>query len=178
MSVSLTEGIQTFSGNYFNFNDPVGSKMNIDDIAHALSNQCRFAGHVRTFYSVAQHSCLVSDSLPTPALQLAGLMHDAHEAYISDVVSPLKHLLPDYRVIEDATQAALCGKFQLDHKVVKGDRVRRADLEALATEKRDLLQNPDHWDILDGIEPWQAGITPWAPRTAYLEFLRRFKYLY
>src|ERR1017187_10636100 len=76
--------ITTFSGIHFWPLLPNPADIRIEDIAHALSNQCRFAGHAREFYSVAEHSVRVSQLCP-PEDALWGLLHDASEAYLTDV---------------------------------------------------------------------------------------------
>jgi hypothetical protein len=94
--VSKTRGpyIVTYTGRRFHFLDPKIDEISIEDIAHALSNVCRFTGHTKRFYSVAEHSCLVSALCDN---RLEGLLHDASEAYMSDLSSPLKMLVPDYK---------------------------------------------------------------------------------
>ncbi|MEM4379972.1 MAG: hypothetical protein QXL01_04720, partial [Thermoplasmatales archaeon] len=82
--------IETYSGKKFDY--LAQSELDIEDIAHALSNLCRFNGHTRVFYSVAEHSVNVSSMVP-PELKIAALLHDAAEAYIGDVPSPLKQLI-------------------------------------------------------------------------------------
>src|SRR5690348_18006267 len=97
--------IHTFTGRTFCPLDPKPEDIDIQDIAHALSCQCRFTGHSRKFYSVAEH-CVRVSLLVSPDLQLAALLHDASEAYLSDVARPIKRLpaMAEYRRTEEALQ--------------------------------------------------------------------------
>jgi len=164
--------ILTTGGSYFNFLEPENSRIEIEDIAHALSHLCRFTGHCRKFYSVAQHSVHVSELLP-PEYRLAGLLHDAAEAFIGDVSSPLKALLPDYKEIEKRIEAAVLARFGLAPELPLS--VKCADLRMLATEQRDLLPpHGDEWAVLDGVPPCEWVVVPQAPRKARGWFLRKF----
>ena len=91
--------INTQSGRHFNYQRQRSEDICIEDIATALSHECRFAGHTDHFYSVAQHSVLVSEMLP-PELALEGLLHDAMEAYFKDIPTPLKSLMPGYKKLD------------------------------------------------------------------------------
>ncbi len=91
--------ICTVNGSYFNFVDVKPNVIFIDTIARALSNLCRFNGQIEKFYSVAQHSVLCSYIVPEE-FAMQALFHDAAEAYIGDITTPLKILLHDYREIE------------------------------------------------------------------------------
>lgn len=152
--------------------------VSIEDIAHHLAHICRFSGACSRFYSVAEHSLLVADILAywgEPAdVHLQGLMHDAPEYLLGDLSTPLKRQMPDYRAIERRNWLAICEAFELEYTLHPA--VKRADLTALAIERRDLMPaHPEAWDALRGIEPI-ADLEPWhlAPREAKRIFLERY----
>lgn len=164
--------ILTQSGRHFDFAAPGPEQIEITDIAHALSHECRYAGHVHRFYSVAQHSVLASRIVP-PEHALEALLHDGAEAYCKDIPSPLKALLPDYGRIEWTVDAAIRGKFDLPMCISRP--VKHADLILLATERRDLMPEDDtDWPILAGIQPLPETITPLDSRAAYKAFMARW----
>lgn len=134
--------IRTFSGKYINVFDPNPDDIIIEDIAHALSNQCRFGGHIRRFYSVAQHSIFCSD-LASPRLRLQALLHDASEAYLIDIPSPIKSELCNYKEIEHNLMVVISQKFGFDFPM--DDEVKDIDMYALEFEWNNLVigDNPD-----------------------------------
>lgn len=166
--------LQTYRGRRFDLLDPRPEDLDIGDIAHALSNLCRFTGHVRDFYSVAQHSVVVSHLVPAE-LALVGLMHDATEAYIGDVSRPLKRMLPEYGVIEDRLWAVIAERFGLPR--VLPPEVKQADNLALMWERRDLLGLPAaSWGEVEDLAPL-APTTPLTPlwsEAAESHWLARF----
>lgn len=166
--------MQTVSGRQIRIFDPFheSNEFVIEDIAHHLSLVCRFTGAVRVHYSVAQHSVLVSQLVP-PEFALEGLLHDASEAYLNDIASPVKAGLPDYKATEVAMEKALATKFGLYWP--KSPEVKRADGIAVATEARDLMRNaPTLWRLPE--KPLRGvTIEPWTPERAELEFLARFR---
>ena len=173
-NVVLPPVVQTHSGIMFNLLHPDASMINIDDIAHALSNLCRFNGHTTQFYSVAQHCVLVSHLVPS-YLALAALMHDASEAYMGDCISPLKQMLPEYKKIENGIMQTLFNHLSLDYPL--HSEIKRADIRALATEKRDLMQTPNepkYWSSLDSITPSDVLTLPMDPQQAKQAFLDRY----
>lgn len=164
--------ILTSRGVYFDFTRPYLSAFPIDEIAHALANLCRFSGHTRDFYSVAQHCVLVSHVVP-PHHALEGLLHDAHEAYLGDVVAPLKAMLPQYRELENQAARALRLKYSLP--VDTSAPVKHADLVLLKTEQRDLMRSDDPWPIVAGLTALPEQIKPWSPATARDMFIARYR---
>jgi hypothetical protein len=162
--------IRTYTGILFDFEEPEASPICIEDIAHSLSLLCRFAGHCKEFYSVAEHSVRVSYACPEEHA-LWGLMHDASEAYCVDVPRPLKHMpnMEPYRTHEKRVMKAICGWFNMNP--VEPLEVKAADMILLVTEQRDLLKNsiPDF-----NIKPLPTIIEPWCPQKAEWIFLKRF----
>lgn len=188
--------IQTYTGRAFDLLDPRPEQIDALDIAHALSNLCRFTGHVREFYSVAQHSCLVAEIArdlwdgpqPCPAVVcLAALLHDAAEAYIGDVSTPLKRALrgegtvSEYDAIEHRITSAIDLRFGVLGSPARirmaANFIKRADLIALATEHAQLFTGPPprSWGI-ELPQPWPYKITPWAPAVAQVQFLQAFRF--
>ena len=164
--------ILTARGRHFDYLDPRLEDIDVLDIAQGLANECRFGGHTRAFYSVAQHAWLASQIVP-PEHALEALLHDASEAYCKDIPLPLKLLLPDYRDIEARVEGAIRAAFGLP--LTMSPAVKQADLILLATERRDLMPADDTpWAILDGIEPLPRKITAMQPSRAQVLFLKRY----
>jgi hypothetical protein len=163
--------ILTSIGKYFDLFEPQADMIDPRDISHALAHLCRFNGHTREFYSVAQHSCIVAELVPEEH-KLAALLHDATEAYLGDITRPLKQWMPDYRGFEDVIWMRVCERFDLALDLPAC--VHRADLIALATERRDLMPtDPAIWDCLVGIEPMAETIRPWPAAEARLTYHQR-----
>lgn len=168
--------IQTLSGKKFNYINPTAADVDVEDIATALSNICRFSGHLPEFYSVAQHSVLTSLIVP-PEFAFEALMHDAAEAYCQDLPSPLKELLPDYRRIEVRVDGLIRSVFDLPAEM--SPMVKYADLTMLATERRDLeIDDGTEWPCLKGIPSSDMfQISPLRPGQAFGKFMARFNEL-
>ena len=140
MTTQQTEScITTASGKFFDILRPEEYEFDIEEIATALSNLCRYTGHVNRFYSVAEHSVLVSRIVPE-RLQLAGLLHDASEAYLGDVSSPLKRLLPEYKAIERNVQAAIAQRFGLGDDL-EHTEIHEADKRMYWQERQSVADN-------------------------------------
>lgn len=170
--MNIAPSILTASGNLFNFVSHEANILNIEDIAHALSHICRFTGHTREFYSVAQHSVLVSHLVPRE-YALQGLMHDAAESVLGDVSSPLKQLLPDYKSLEKTIEKTIFEKFGLPATL--HESVKAADLTMLVTEQRELMPQFDEaWQSFAHIRPLDIAIFPIDPKRAKALFLDRY----
>lgn len=167
--------ISTFLGNRFYPTEGRIDDIHIEDIAHGLAYQCRFNGQTNQFYSVAQHSLMVAELVP-PAYRRAALLHDAAEAYLGDMVKPLKVLLPAFSEIEDKVTHLIAQHFELDFSDYAP--IKAADLQALATEKRDLMPHSvEPWSYLKGFEPLPNMIRPLTPNDAKQLFLETWQKL-
>ncbi len=149
--------IQTLAGHAFDPKNVSIDKISINDIAHALSNLCRYAGHCRKFYCVAEHSVLtyrIAKELWPDDLeaQWAALLHDATEAYVGDVPSPLKVLLPNYVEIEDSLARKIARVFKIRNTKDIRAKVKRVDMAALATEAPNLFEDVSHWTQIQELE--------------------------
>ena len=159
----------TLSGNRFSILKPDPDAIRIEDIACALARQARFNGHTRFFYSVGQHSCLGAQVAPTKEIALQMLFHDATEAYVGDLVSPVKALLPDFEIIESRIHWAIAKRFNLEYPLPK--IVKQIDRRLLATEVRDLItKDLASWNIKED-EPFDFPIIPWPPEVTEARFL-------
>ena len=162
--------IQTYTGRRFTPLRPKMEAIDIRDIAHALSLLCRFNGHCRAFYSVAEHSLRVSRVLPDE-LALWGLLHDAAEAYLTDLPRPVKRQIPQYDEMEDHLLRAVARRFRLPWPVP--EEVYAVDTRLLATEARDLMgASAKEWGLQ--AEPMAERIVPWPCEKAEQRFLARF----
>ena len=175
--------IVTFTGKTV---DPLAIALDaiwIEDIAHHLSQLCRFTGATRAFYSVAEHSVRVSmmaeRMAPTradgPLFGLYGLIHDGSEAYLCDVARPVKmsDAFADYRTIEADLQAHIYRRFGLSPTLPA--EVVAADDLMLAVEFRDLMTNPPRSFVDTAAN--LATIRPMSPISAEAKFLARFEEL-
>lgn len=173
----------TYSGIKYYLTDPHPDDVKIEDIAHALSNVCRFGGHTSVHYSVAQHSILCRRMAQQMEpenyiLQLHLLLHDASEAYIGDVVRPLKVSQPDYLELERRTMIviyeALNLSFPYDYEM---KTIKHIDNAVLLAEARDLIAGGGKdWDMVKG-EAWDEQIIVWPPRTNEFKFLNTYNFL-
>ena len=172
------------SGGQFLFADGLQSnKLNIDDIAHSLSNQCRYNGHTKAFYSVAEHSVRVAEVLEymhpltdTETWMLAGLLHDAAEAYIGDIISPIKCRYFD-STVEHEIEELIAKQFDVPLDMLQSADVKMADTQLLVTEMRDLFSEEVAKKLTVNATPLRSPIQPWAPEIAKVAFLSLFQRL-
>lgn len=165
--------MQTFTGRQYWPCDPRPHEVFIEDIAHSLSLQCRYAGHCLRFYSVAEHSVLIARSLAAthaPEVALAGLLHDAPEAYCVDIPRPLKPYLTNYRAIEQDNWLAIAMRYQLDRELPR--EVHDADNRIIADELVNLVPMP--WHARYAGKELGVRLRYWSPEEAELEFLATF----
>lgn len=178
--------IVTYTGKYFDLLDPQPEMVWIEDIAHSLAYQCRYTGHTREFYSVAQHCVLMAESgLPGGPLKL--LLHDAAEAYIGDIARPWKQLLqvttpksfysnfPSVRDFESRIQEVIGLALGVD--LSESAEVKVVDHRMMATEIRDLMPEADDWGLPLGTEPLKEAIRPRRPEWAEQAFLAEYEHL-
>lgn len=162
--------MQTFSGRKFWPLDPRSDEVHIEDIAHALSMQCRYGGHCTRFYSVAEHSVLMARTFANRDLALWALLHDAAEAYVADVPRPLKRFLPGYKEAENKVMAAICDRFGLPHEMP--ERVKYADECILADEIRQAMVKMAWHE--EHATPLGVTLRFWDQERACEEFLLEF----
>lgn len=170
--------MQTFTGIKFYPLEPRPEEIVIEDIAHGLSNTCRYNGHVTDFYSVAEHSVLMSYCVP-PEAQLVALLHDASEAFICDIPKPLKLMIQGYEELEYEVQTIIYKKFLgYSSKDMPADIariVKGADLGILVNESEKLMGDTSEWGLT--VPKIDTEIYCWTPKVAEKKFLQRFKKL-
>lgn len=129
--------IRTNSGLFINVFEPHPDMISIEDIAHALSSIPRFGGHLNRHYSVAQHSVAAALAAKTLEDRKAALLHDASEAYMLDMPTPIKSKLPDYKKYEDNLMRVIAEKFGFEYPL--NPEIKRIDAELLQLEWENLV---------------------------------------
>jgi hypothetical protein len=171
--------IETFSGVAFDPFNPRPEQIRIEDVARGLSHSCRFSGQTSDYYSVAEHSVLVSRLVP-PEDALWALLHDASEAYLCDIATPVKNR-PEmlmYREAEARLMGAVCTRFGLAREMPAS--VHRADRSMLAAEAPRLIPHfsCERWGSIRDVPPADVVISCLSPRDAERAFLDHFEFLY
>lgn len=166
--------MQTYTGRQFYPLDPQPEDIDPLDIAHALSLICRYGGHVGSFYSVAEHCLLLSEAVE-PEHAAWALLHDATEAYVGDMVRPLKHHMPDYCVIENNLMSVIAERFGLGLAIDMPDAVKDADNRILLDERAALFNGtPAPW-VVDDLEPLGVTVSGFSPIEAEARYLDRLR---
>lgn len=169
----IGDWMQTASGRAYWPLDPRASEVCIEDIAHSLSMQCRYAGHCQRFYSVAEHSILVSQLVP-PEHALHGLLHDAAEAYLVDLPRPVKRHMPEYAEVEESNWLIIAKHFGIEPEMPA--TIKDADNAVLLAEQKVLmLPPPMPWSVPG--EPADVVIHCLSPEQAGIAFMIRFNEL-
>lgn len=164
--------IETYTSKNFYFDNISLDTIDIEDIAVSLSRLCRFAGHIKYHYSVGQHSIWCS-RLCDEKFAMHALLHDASEAYISDLTRPFKQLVPKYKQYEDKIMTAIAKKFQFKLSKKSHDAVKKVDDIMLATEAFNFLKSKaKNWKLSE--KPLSVELAPWVAEYTYDKFLERF----
>jgi 5'-deoxynucleotidase YfbR-like HD superfamily hydrolase len=166
--------MQTYSGRMVDPLNPEVRDVCIEDISHALALICRYGGHCRQFYSIAQHCVLVSQNVEK-GYELEGLLHDSSESYIGDIVRPLKvqKVFSDvYKAIEHAWENTIADRFRLRYPWHPS--IKQADNLVLFTEQRDLVNVQLYWNGSEKYTLLKKVINPWGPAKAERKFLERY----
>lgn len=175
--MNLEGSIITYTGRLFWPLSPRLEDINLLDICHALSNQCRFTGHCREFYSVAEHSCRVHDILPQE-LKLAGLLHDASEAYLVDLARPVKtqEKMSFFVEAEDKVMEKIAEKYKFEFPF--NPEIKLADKILVNTEYRDLMHHNElRASDFNGVDPLPNRINSWSQVVAKSEMIYRLEKL-
>lgn len=169
--------IVTYTGKEFDVLHPDPSLICLEDIAHALSQTCRFTGHTSRFYSVAEHSYHCSKLVAITEHQRACLLHDAAEAYLNDIASPVKRHLPEYNEFEENLICIIFNKYALYRIAPWDERIKDVDKYMLRSEIHGLMPvvSPAFNKIFSETPPDElpVPIEGWHPEFAKKMFLRR-----
>lgn len=169
----------TNSGQVINLLDPDPNNITIEDIATGLSNHCRFNGQLKTWYSVAEHSIRVMELVPKH-LKKQALLHDATEAFICDVPTPLKRMLGEHYEAIEVRLAAAIGEALNVELVNLDETVHQADRIMVVTERDALTEKPQVWSPEYENSLRYPGFfrrfhTPAVARVAFLEAWEQVK---
>ena len=163
----------TYTGKSFDYENVRPEDICIEDIAHALSHLCRYAGQCNKFYSVAEHCVLLSRANSMPGAPLARLLHDAVEAYVADIVRPLKNLLLDYKLIEHDIDTVIAKKYGVDFAPIKPGDTKMIEIEAAVLMHDNFfdIHNANNEHQLIPHHDQEIEIIGWSPDVAEFEFI-------
>ena len=168
--------IEVYGGGKFDWDDILSNKANINVIAHSLSYQCRYAGHCKEFYSVAEHSILMARAIlrdtGNPTLAYEALMHDATEAYVCDIPRPMKALLPKYQELEAEVHKVISRDFGVPEVMTKV--VKEYDSRIVKDERAAVMCRSNNVWFIDSLKSLNVEIKFLQPRYAKTEFLNMY----
>lgn len=165
--------MNTITGRDVHILTPRPEEIDPFDIAHALGMLCRYNGHVAEFYSVGEHCVLMSERVPADDA-LWALLHDATEAYLGDMIKPLKRADPVYTAIEDQMMGVICERFGLDPACPAS--VKEADLRILVDERTALQPHRGRpWKSTENVTALGVPICGWDPNYAKDRYLARLQ---
>lgn len=172
--------METHSGLRFNYVMLDENAVTIDDVAHALSHMCRYNGHVRRFYSVAEHCVHLAQFVRArggeSGQQIVALLHDGAEAYLADVVRPAKRRLPEYMGLEGLIDATIALAFaEYGHTYPFPAWLKEIDTRILKDERAQVMNPSPHAWAIDDLEALGVRIRMWRPYKAKRMFLREFR---
>jgi hypothetical protein len=178
MQTNIDRGnwMQTYTGIQFYPLDPRPEEVVPDDIAHALSMICRYGGHSHMFYSVAEHCVLMSHAVPEE-YALWALLHDSAEAYVGDMVRPLKRMIPEYGRIEDKVLSVILKRFGIEDGPELPPVVKDADNRIIVTERERLFPVVVGVWQENSLVPLSVRIHGWDQETAKRLYLHRLREL-
>jgi uncharacterized protein len=165
---------ETYTGKRLHLFNPDPSEIDLESIAHGLGGMPRFSAQANPWYSVCQHSVLGSE-LCAPENSLAFLFHDAAEAFVLDLPSPLKHSdeLKGYVGVENGLQSVIFDKFVIGAYDIAD--IKLTDTRMYITERNALMKPLDDWDT--SVEPYNIKITPWSPKYSEAMFIKKYNEL-
>lgn len=171
--------LETYSGRVMSLTEPQEESVDIVDIAVALSNQCRFNGHVKQFYSVAEHSVLLCNYVESRAHTkwepLTMLLHDAAEAYVGDMAAPLKAIMPEFREIEHRIEQVIAVRYGIALPLPRN--LKELDVRILRDEHEQVMPtSANNWPV-DNLEPLRVRIEFLPPHEAKRRFLNTYERL-
>ena len=168
--------MQVYSGEQFYPLEPSPPAIDIGDIAHSLSMLCRYNGHCLRFYSVAEHSVLLSHTVDPEHARWA-LLHDATEAYMGDMVRPVKQDMPEFVTAEDNLEVVIAGQFGLGWPMPA--QVKEHDTRIVVDEREQNMAPSRHpWPLLEGFLPLGVKLECWSPEQAEAQFMSRYRQLF
>lgn len=175
--------MQTFTGVKFNVLHPRAEDVRIEDIAHGLAYTCRYGGQATRYYSVAEHCVIMSRFMPAARHLKQALLHDSAEAYIGDLIRPVKHQpeLAEFRKIESKIEVQVFKRFGIDSTAESDKAVKLTDNRILIDEITQLMADPKMYlesPAFKGLAPLGVTVRCWEPALAEHMFLNRYKDLF